>query len=137
MDVSTVVPFGRTTRQAAHEGHHRPQGRPGGPGSPHCRPAPDGGPAMTTSREIAEAFSGHRFRDAYAALAPDVRWTSVGEGFVSGRRAVVDACEATLTELATTTVEFARFLVVADDDAAAADVVGRYVDADGETSLVS
>jgi len=92
---------------------------------------------MTTSREIAEAFSGHRFRDAYAALAPDVRWTSVGEGVVSGRQAVVDACEATLTELATTTVEFARFLVVADDDAAAADVVGRYVDADGETSLVS
>ena len=91
---------------------------------------------MTTSREIAEAFSGHRFRDAYAALAPDVRWTSVGEGVVCGRQAVVDACEAALTELATTTVEFTRFLVVADDGAAA-DVVGRYVDADGATSVVS
>jgi hypothetical protein len=33
---------------------------------------------MTTARETAEAFSGHRFRDAYDALAPDVRWTSVG-----------------------------------------------------------
>ena len=44
-------------------------------------PAPAGGwprdpgprcqvPAMTTPRETAEAFSGHRFRDAYAALSP-------------------------------------------------------------------
>jgi ketosteroid isomerase-like protein len=91
---------------------------------------------MTTPRETAEAFSGHRFRDAYDALAPDVRWTSVGQGTVTGRQAVVDACEATLAELATTTVEFARF-VVADDATAAVDVVGRYVDADGGVSVVS
>jgi limonene-1,2-epoxide hydrolase len=92
---------------------------------------------MTTPRETAEAFSGHRFRDAYDALAPDVRWTSVGQGTVTGRQAVVDACEATLAELGTTTVEFARFGVVADDATAAVDVVGRYVDADGGVSVVS
>ena len=92
---------------------------------------------MTTARETAEAFSGHRFRDAYDALAPDVRWTSVGQGTVTGRQAVVDACEATLAELATTTVEFTRFVVVADDATAAVDVVGRYVDADGGVSVVS
>ena len=93
---------------------------------------------MTTPRETAEAFSGHRFRDAYAALSPDVRWTAVGEGVVTGRQAVVDACEATLAELATTTVEFSRFVVVADADgrAAAVDAVARYVDAEG-TSVVS
>jgi ketosteroid isomerase-like protein len=92
---------------------------------------------MTTPRETAEAFSGHRFRDAYDALAPDVRWTSVGQGTVTGRQAVIDACEATVTELATTTVEFVRFLVVADEGAAAVDAVGRYVDADGGVSVVS
>jgi ketosteroid isomerase-like protein len=92
---------------------------------------------MTTPRETAEAFSGHRFRDAYDVLAPDVRWTSVGQGTVTGRQAVVDACEATLAELASTTVEFVRFVVVADDGAAAVDVVGRYVDADGEVAAVS
>jgi ketosteroid isomerase-like protein len=92
---------------------------------------------MNTPREIAEAFSGHRFRDAYAALSDDVRWTSVGEGVVTGRPAVVDACEATLAELATTTVEFSRFVVAADGDVAAVDVVGRYVDPDGATSVVS
>jgi ketosteroid isomerase-like protein len=92
---------------------------------------------MTTPRETAEAFSGHRFRDAYAALAPDVRWTSVGQGTLTGRQAVVDACESTLAELATTTVEWVRFVVVADAVAAAVDAVGRYVDADGEVSVVS
>jgi ketosteroid isomerase-like protein len=94
---------------------------------------------MTTPRETAEAFSGHRFRDAYAALSPDVRWTAVGEGVVTGRQSVVDACEATLTELATTTTTFSRFVVVADSDGrtAAVDVVARYVDADGTESVVS
>ena len=33
---------------------------------------------MSTPREIAEAFSGHRFRDAYPGLSPDVRWTASG-----------------------------------------------------------
>jgi ketosteroid isomerase-like protein len=92
---------------------------------------------MTTPRETAEAFSGHRFSDAYPALAPDVRWTSVGQGTLVGRQAVVDACEATLAELATTSTEFRRFVVVADGDRAAVDAVGRYVAADGEVSVVS
>ncbi|SHN81393.1 SnoaL-like domain-containing protein [Geodermatophilus obscurus] len=92
---------------------------------------------MTTLRETAEAFSGHRFRDAYAALPPDIRWTRIGQRVVTGRQSVVDACEATLAELATTTIEFTRFVVVADDNAAAVDVIGRYVDADGTTSVVS
>jgi ketosteroid isomerase-like protein len=92
---------------------------------------------MTTPREIAEAFSGHRFSDAYAALADDVRWTSVGFGVLTGRQAVADACEATLAELATGTSEFRRFLVIAEGDAVAVDAIGRYVNADGEVSVVS
>ncbi|TFV83431.1 nuclear transport factor 2 family protein [Blastococcus sp. CT_GayMR16] len=92
---------------------------------------------MTTPRQIAEAFSGHRFREAYPALAPDVRWISVGEGTLTGRDAVVEVCEATLRELSSGTAEFQRFVVIAGTDAAAVDVIGRYVDADGEVSLVS
>ena len=92
---------------------------------------------MTTPRQVAEAFSGHRFHDAYGALAPDVRWTSVGAGVLIGRQAVVDACEATLAELARGTAQFLRFVVIADADAVAVDAVGRYVDADGGVSLVS
>jgi ketosteroid isomerase-like protein len=92
---------------------------------------------MPTPRETAESFSGHRFADAYPALAPDVRWTAVGQGTFTGRQTVIDTCEATLAELAGTAVEFSRFVVVADDDAAAVDVVARYVAADGEVSVVS
>jgi ketosteroid isomerase-like protein len=92
---------------------------------------------MTTPREFAEAFSGHRFREAYDALAPDVRWIAVGEGELTGRDAVVEACEATLRELASGTAEFRRFVVVGGTDAAAVDAIGRYTDADGEVSLVS
>ncbi|MGK5112734.1 MULTISPECIES: nuclear transport factor 2 family protein [unclassified Geodermatophilus] len=92
---------------------------------------------MAAPRQTVEAFSGHRFRDAYDALDADVRWTSVGAGVLTGRQAVVDACEATLAELATTRTEFLRFVVVADGDAAAVDAVGRYVDAEGGVSVVS
>ncbi len=92
---------------------------------------------MTSPRRIAEAFSGHRFSEAYPALAPDVRWTAVGQGSLTGRDAVIAACEDTLAELATGTAEFLRFVVLADGDAAAVDAIGRYVDADGEISVVS
>ena len=74
---------------------------------------------MSTPREIAEAFSGHRFADAYPALAPDVRWVSVGAGELAGRQAVVDACEATLAALSGGTTESLRFLVIAAGDAVA------------------
>ena len=68
-----------------------------------------------------------------------MRWTAVGEGVLTGRPAVVEACEATLTELSGTTTDFSRFVVVAEPDgsAAAVDVVARYVDGDGTTSVVS
>jgi ketosteroid isomerase-like protein len=92
---------------------------------------------MSTPREVAEAFSGHRFGEAYAALAEDVRWIAVGEGTLTGREAVVEACEATLGELASGTAEFERFLVIAGSDTAAVDAVGRYTDADGAVSRVS
>ena len=92
---------------------------------------------MSTPREIAEAFSAHRFADAYPALSPDVRWTCVGAVVLEGRQAVVDACEATLAALAAGTAAFTRFLVVADGDTVAVDAVGRYTDADGAVSVVS
>ncbi|MFW3172029.1 nuclear transport factor 2 family protein [Geodermatophilus sp. CPCC 206100] len=92
---------------------------------------------VLTPRDVAEAFSGHRFRDVYDALAPDVRWTAVGQGETVGREAVVEVCEATLAELASGTAEFSRFVVVAEGDTVAVDSIARYVDADGGVSVVS
>ncbi len=92
---------------------------------------------VTTPRDVAEAFSRHHFRDAYDALHPDVVWTAVGNVTLTGRQAVVDACERTLAALVSTTVEFTRFVSVADTQAAAVDVVARYTAPDGGLSVVS
>jgi SnoaL-like domain len=92
---------------------------------------------VTATRRIAEAFSGHRFREVYDVLADDVRWTLVGGEVVVGRQAVVDLCEQTLAALEGGSSEFLRFVSIAQDDAAAVDVVARYVDGDGGVTLVS
>jgi ketosteroid isomerase-like protein len=91
----------------------------------------------STPRRIAEAFSGHRFAEAYPALADDVRWDLVGEDTLIGRQAVMDACEVTLAELASGSADFLRFVVVADGDRVAVDTVTRYTDADGQVGDVS
>ncbi len=88
-------------------------------------------------RRVAEAFSGHRFADAYQALADDVRWDLVGEDAIVGRQAVVDACEATLAELGAGSSEFLRFVVLVEGDRVAVDTVTRYTGADGATGTVS
>ena len=91
----------------------------------------------THTRAFAEAFSGHRLRRTYQFLAPDVQWRSVGEGATVGRDAVIAACECRAADLATTTTEFTRFVIAADDDTAAVDATSRYTDPDGTTSVVS
>ena len=88
-------------------------------------------------RRVAEAFSGHRFAEAYPALADDVRWELVGEDTLVGRQAVVDACEATPAELGQGSTEFLRVVVVADGDRVAVDTIARYTDADGGTGAVA
>ncbi len=88
-------------------------------------------------RRTAEAFSGHRFADAYPALADDVRWDLVGEEQLVGKQAVIDACEGTLAALGDGSTEFLRFVVVADGDRVAVDTVARYTGADGTTGTVS
>ena len=90
------------------------------------------------TKQIAEAFSGHRFAETYDHLAADVRWVLPGQITIEGKSAVVDACnssEAEMAELAS--AEFTRFVSVADDRVAAIDAVGRYVSADGSVSVVS
>jgi ketosteroid isomerase-like protein len=93
---------------------------------------------MTThTRAVAEAFSGHRFAEAYDHLAPAVRWVVRGEEITEGKDDVIAACEQTLTELTNVTTEFTRFVVAADDDTAAVDATGRYTGPDGTASVVS
>ena len=117
-------------------GRPRPHHRPMTPDSnPITRKAPT---TMTTSPEAtARAFSGHHFADAYPRLADDVRWTLVGGPTLVGRQAVIDTCEDTLAELATSTSRFPRFRTVVGTDTVVVDAVGEYQDSDGSVSAVA
>jgi hypothetical protein len=46
-------------------------------------------------KDIAEAFSGHRFAEAVVHPAADARWVLVGQTTIEGRDAIVAACENT------------------------------------------
>jgi ketosteroid isomerase-like protein len=87
---------------------------------------------------VAEAFSRHRFADVYDRLSRQVQWISPGGETLTGKEAVIAACDsssAELSQLART--EFSRFVAVGDDRVAAVDAVGHYVSHDGTTSVVS
>lgn len=92
---------------------------------------------MTTApQEIAEAFSAHRFDEAFGHLAADVRWVLPGGPPIEGRDAVTAACKNTAAELTAVDTEFTRFLTVVGTDTVVVDVIARYVGSDS-TSVVS
>lgn len=93
--------------------------------------------AVSTIAAVAEAFSRHRFDEALPHVAADARWVLVGQAVLEGRDAIAAACDRTTAELTGTTTTFTRFLAVPGPDAVAVDVVARYVDPTGSTSVVS
>lgn len=94
--------------------------------------------AMTTNiKQIVEAFSGHRFAEIFAHLAPSARWVMVGEDVIEGRDAVIAACHASAAEMVGVRAEFLRFVSVIDANSAAVDATGRYTDTTGQISVVS
>jgi hypothetical protein len=93
---------------------------------------------VADARQIAEAFSGHRFTESYVALADDVRWVLDGEAELEGKDAVVAACDSSTAEMAELArVEFSRFDSVAGDRLAVVDSEARYESPDGSASVVS
>ena len=93
---------------------------------------------MTFSPEvIAQAFSGHRFADAYPHLADDVHWVLVGGPTITGRQNVIDTCEETLRELAQTTTKFAKFKTIVGTGSVVIDATGTYDTPDGTRSTVA
>jgi hypothetical protein len=90
-----------------------------------------------TNREIAEAFSSHRFELAIPHLAPDVHWNLVGADPIDGRAEVTEVCRETATELTDTTTTFDRFAVIDADDHVVVDALARYRDRDGSETAVA
>lgn len=92
---------------------------------------------MSTNEDIARAFSGHAFADAYPHLAEDVRWDVVGGAPIVGRDAVVAACGQTAEFLASATTTFQKFDAVVGGDAVVIDSLAEYVGADQDSSVVA
>lgn len=92
---------------------------------------------MSTNEEIARAFSGHTFAEAYPHLAQDVHWDIVGGSPIEGRDAVIAACEQTAEYLASATTTFRKFDAVVGSDAVVIDSLAEYTGADGESSVVA
>ncbi|MEV5961493.1 nuclear transport factor 2 family protein [Kribbella sp. NPDC051952] len=86
---------------------------------------------------MATAFSSHRFEETFDRIAPNARWTAVGQGVFDGREAIIAACRSTAEMLSGTSTEFTRFLVVAGTDAVAIDVIAHYDGAGDDKSVVS
>lgn len=92
---------------------------------------------ILSNREIAEAFSSHRFEEALPFVADDAEWTLVGEADLHGASAIAEACRSTAGELADSSTTFIRFDVAADGDLVAIDAVGVYTSPSGDTSSVA
>lgn len=108
------------------------RGFPTPPADPEAGPVVDLAPAA-----LAEAFSRHRFAETYPQLADDIRWVLVGGPTLAGRQAVVDACEDSARQLATTTNRFTAFRTVGAGDTVLVDSTGEYISADGHRSVVA
>ncbi|MCY1143664.1 nuclear transport factor 2 family protein [Actinoplanes sp. Pm04-4] len=89
------------------------------------------------AREVAEAFSAHRFADAYPFLSSDVTWVVRGGETRQGSDAVRAVCEQTLADLVGTRTDFLKFDTIADGDRAAVDTLARYTDPDGGVTVVA
>lgn len=91
----------------------------------------------TSNREIAEAFSGHRFDDALPFVAVDAEWMLIGGDTLYGPEAIAAACHGTAAELVGVSTDFARFDIIDGGDLVAVDAVGIYTDDAGDVSSVS
>ena len=89
------------------------------------------------ARSVAEAFSSHRFEDAFPYLAEGVVWLLPGAEGLEGRDAVVAACRSTAADLADTPIQVDRFVVVDGGDVVAVDTVTRYGDGDEISTVAS
>jgi hypothetical protein len=83
------------------------------------------------------AFSQHRFDEALAFLAKDVRWTVVGYMVLEGADAVRQTCAETLESLQDTTTIYDRCVTAAQNGIVAVDTVARYAGPNGLTAVAS
>ncbi len=87
--------------------------------------------------EIAEAFSGHQFEDAYEYLADDIIWNNLGGEHYEGKEQVIAACRQSAEYLATVTTVFKIFRSFEGDEHVTVDSLSDYIENDVTTSTVA
>ncbi len=92
---------------------------------------------MLNPKEIAEAFSGHKFESTYDVLADDIVWNNVGGDQYQGKAATVEACNTAAQHMADVTTVFTTFRSFAGDDFAVVDSQADYTDESGEKTTVA
>lgn len=90
-----------------------------------------------TNEQIARAFSGHRFDEAFDRLDENVVWNLIGLARLEGRDAVVAACNGTTAGNVDVTTSWLRFVSTGDGDVVAVDAIGRYEGPDNVTAVSS
>ena len=90
-----------------------------------------------TFKQIAEAFSNHKFELAYAYLSDDVRWDNVGGEQIHGKDNVIHTCEQSAQYLATVTTKFSKFKTIVGENCVVIDTAADYIDAENNVSVVA
>lgn len=87
--------------------------------------------------DIARAFAQHRYDEALPHLARDVRWTVVGYMVLEGAGAVARSCRESVEGLEASAVTWDRCLTVEEGDNVVVEVIGRYHNPYGITTVSS
>ena len=90
-----------------------------------------------TITETAEAFSRHRFEEAFPFMLDEAEWTLIGGQQIRGKADIVKVCQESASELENAKTSFSRFKVITTDDCVVIDSRAEYIDSDGESSHVA
>jgi ketosteroid isomerase-like protein len=88
-------------------------------------------------KDIAMAFSRHRFDHVILHFADDIQWDIVGGERITGKDAVARMCSDAESELSRTIVTYIRNEMVVGEHAVAVDTLAEYRDHDGVVSVIA
>ncbi|MBD1997741.1 hypothetical protein H6G00_14075 [Leptolyngbya sp. FACHB-541] len=90
-----------------------------------------------TSKQIAEAFSSHKFELTYPYWSDHIRRNNVGGQQFDGRDNVIQSCEKSATHLATVKTKFSKFRTILSENCVVIDSLAEYGSTGNELSTVA
>ena len=90
-----------------------------------------------TTQQIAEAFSRHDFANTYPYLLDTVQWNLIGSQVLTGKQAIIAACEQSSAYLETVTTRFDKFLILATRNDIVIDSLSTYTAGEQPRSTVA